>query len=240
MAAWVKFLLVFVAFHSGVIDMSADTSFNALYPILNEYVRDFPQEFRKIPEERRYRLNEIVYFLEDQHKHKAPWQITFISTNEASISQMAQAWSKAASYYFGFVNFESYSGGLKPERISTETIISLEKAGFIVYKSDVNDMEVYRIKYSYNLEPVVAFPKKIDHRKNPGDNFAAVIVDENADLNITNVKGTYNRLFLRYDDPIGFKGSEMEEDRFNQTCKQIAVEMFYVFSQLKKRLDSKN
>ena len=68
----------------------------------------------------------------------------------------------------------------------------MEKAGFIVYKTNVSGVEVYRIKYSYNLNPIVLFPKKIDHVKNPFSQFMAVFVDEHADLNIKNIKGTYN------------------------------------------------
>jgi hypothetical protein len=234
-----KFVLSISLFIGGEPnDEVRGSSFNKLYPILNEYVRDFPKEFRKIPEDRRFRLNEMVYFLEEQKEHKAPWQITFISSDESTTGQMAQAWSKAAAYYFGFTDFHPYSGGLSPHEISVSTIIALEKAGFIVYKSDVNGVDVYRIKYSYNLEPVLAFPKKINHSKNPGNNFMAVILDGNADLNLNNIKGTYNRLFLEYEDPLGYVGSDLEDKKFNESCKRIAVEMFYVFSQLHKRTKS--
>lgn len=218
------------------VNETSDSRFKKLYPILNEYVRDFPKEFRKIPEDRRFRLNEMVYFLVEQNQNNAPWQVTFISSNESTVGQMAQAWSKAAAYYFGFEDFYPYSGGLNPNEISLNTILALEKAGFIVYKSNVNGVGVYRIKYSYNLDPVIAFPKKINHTRNPGNNFMAVILDSNADLNINNVKGTYNRLFLDFEDPKGYEGSEIEAEKFNESCKQVAVEMFYVFSQLNKQL----
>jgi hypothetical protein len=79
--------------------------FNKLYPILNEYVRDFPKDFKKIPEERRYRLNEIVYFLEKQQKNKDSWQVLFLSSDESAVGPMAQAWSKTAAYYFWFRKF---------------------------------------------------------------------------------------------------------------------------------------
>jgi hypothetical protein len=232
----IEFALTLSLFFFGVDPGgSNDTSFNKLYPILNEYVRDFPREFRKIPEDRRFRLNEMVYFLEEQRQNNAPWQITFISTNESTIGQMAQAWSKAAAFYFGFQDFYSYSGGLNPNSISINTIVSLEKAGFIIYKSNVNGLDVYRVKYSYNLEPVVAFPKKLNHVKNPGSNFMAVVLDVNADLNINNIKGTYDRLFLEYEDPKGYEGSDLEMEKYQESCRKIAVEMFYVFSQLHKR-----
>jgi arsenate reductase len=177
----------------------------------------------------------MVYFLEEQRRNKAPGQITFISSNESTVAQMAQAWSKAAAYYFGFNDFSVYSGGLNPENISVNAIIALEKAGFIVYKTNVKGVEVYRIKYAYNLEPLVAFPKKINHVKNPGDNFMAVILDANAEMNIGNIRGTYHRLLLEYDDPKGYDGSDFEMTKYQESCKTIAIEMFYVFSQLYKR-----
>ena len=109
---------------------SEDTSFNQLYPIINEYVRGFPAEFRNISEDRRYRLNEIVYYLEEQEENNDPWQLLFISTNQSAVGQMAQVWSKAAAFYFGFTKFESFSGGLKPMEISVNMIKAMEKAGF--------------------------------------------------------------------------------------------------------------
>ncbi len=225
-------LLFFLTFHS----YGQEADINELYPILNEYVKDFPKEFRKIAEDRRYRLNEIVYFLEEQEKNKDPWQILFISTHQSSISQMTQIWSNVAAYYFGFSKFQSFSGGIKPVEISVNTIITMEKAGFIVYKSNVGGIDVYRVKYSYSLEPIVAFPKKIRHVKNPVENFMAVVVEENADINTPNIKGTYHRLLLNYNDPVGYEGSGLEDEIYEESCRTIAVEMFYIFSQLRKRL----
>lgn len=217
-----------------------DSSFNNLYPILNEYVRDFPDEFDKIPEERRYRLNEMVYYLEEQIRNNAPARINFITTNEATVGQMAKAWSKAAAYYFGFNHFDAYSGGLAPDEISVNTVMAMEKAGFIVYKTEVNGLDVFQIKYSYNLDPIIAFPKKINHIRNPVNDFMAVILDQNADLNIDNIRGTYNRLFLSYEDPKGYEGSPQAEEEFTASCRRIAVEMFYVFSQLHKKRVKEN
>ena len=120
--------------------------------------------------------------------------------------------------------------------ISVNMIKAMEKAGFIVYKSDVEGIDVYRVKYSYNVKPVITFSKKIDHVRNPYRDFMAVVVDENAELNIQNIKGTYNRLLLAYDDPVGYDGSEQETQIYEESCKKVAVEMFYVFSQLRRRL----
>ena len=231
-----KISLSVLLFLSTIYSDGQKTNFNKLYPILNEYVKDFPNEFRKIPEDRRYRLNEIVYFLEEQQENKAPSQLIFISTHQSSVSQMAQVWSKAAAYYFGFPGFQSFSGGIKPNEIAINSIETIEKAGFIVYKSDIDGIDVYRVKFSYNLTPIVIFPKKIEHVKNPYDNFMAVFVEENADVNISNIKGTYHRLLLNYNDPIGYEGSGLEDQVYEESCRKVAIEMFYVFFQLRKRM----
>ncbi len=229
-------LLIILYIDTNTFDIQ-DDKFNNLYPIINEYVKDFSKEFRKIPEDRRYRLNEIVYFLEQQKENKAPGQLVFMSTNQSSVSQMVQVWSKAAAYYHGFTNFQSFSSGLKPDKITVNTIVTLEKAGFIAYKNNIDGIDVYRIKYSYNLAPIIVFPKKIEHVNNPYNNFMAVIVDDNADINITNIDGTYNRLLLEYTDPVGYESSDQEIQMYDGSCRKIAVEMFYVFAQLRKRLN---
>ena len=64
----------------------------------------------------------------------------------------------------------------------------------------------------------------------------AIFVDHNADINISKIRGTYNRVLLSYEDPVGYDGSEMEEQIYIESCKKVAIEMFYVFSQLRKRL----
>lgn len=221
------------------VDIKLD-GFNKLYPILEEYVKRMPQEFREIPEDRRYRLNEMVYYLEDQMKNNEPSQLMFIDTNQSAVSQWAQVWSKTAAYYFGFSNFESFSGGIIPGETAERTITCMEKSGFIIYKSQVGTLEVYRIKYSYNLQPIVAFPKKVEHVKNPYQDFMAVVVDENAEQRLPKIKGTFHRLFLDYEQPDEYLGPEMDIQLYENTCRKVAVEMFYVFSQLRKRLKSNN
>ena len=229
----------FFLFFLSNFSVGQETHFNKLYPILNEYVKNFPKEFRKIPEDRRYRLNEIIYYLEEQEENNAPWQLIFIGAHQSSISQMAQVWSKAAAYYFGFPNFQSFSCGIRPNEISVNSIVALEKAGFIIYKSFIDGIDVYRIKYSHNLKPIVAFPKKMGHVKNPYSNFMAVVVEENTNINIHNIKGSYHRLFLNYNDPVGYEGSGLEGKVYEESCRKVAVEMFYVFSQLRKRMNKK-
>ena len=206
-----------------------------LYPILNEFVRDFNREFRDIPEERRYRLDEIADYIKEQKTINTTPQLFFIDTDQSTLSQMIHVWALTAAHYFGFPDIKVYSGGLNPGTFNPEAVFAMERAGFIIYRSSIEESDIYKIKYSYNLEPIMAFPKKIDYRKNPRNEFMAIVIEPNADLNLPRVRGTYNRLALLYKDPSGYVGTDECESRFDEVCRQMALEMFYVFSQLKKK-----
>jgi hypothetical protein len=122
---------------------------------------------------------------------------------------------------------------LSPAGINQEAIMAMERAGFIIYRSNTQGSEIYKIKYSYNLTPIFAFTKKIDYRKNPRNGFMAIVIEPNANLNLPRVRGTYRRLTLLYEDPSGYAGADLEERKFDEICRQIGLEMFYVFSKLR-------
>jgi len=204
-----------------------------LYPILKDYVKDFHKEFRNISEERRYRLNEIASYVRQQKKQNQIAQLLFITTNQSTIGQMAQIWAETAAFYYGLNNVTTFSGGLHPDTISEKMIFALERAGYIVYTTELSGGVVYKVKYSYNLKPIIVFPKKINHKKNPDGQFMAIIIEPNANANLTEVKGAQKRLSIYYDDPQGYEGVPEEEKIYNERSRQIALEMFYVFSQLK-------
>jgi len=224
---------IIVLFSTTVESEVRHTSKGKLYPILNEYVKELYREFRDIPEERRFRLNEIVDYVQNQRMLNKNPQLLFISSNQASIGQMIQIWAETAAYYYGLTGIKTYSGGMNPQGISTSTIVSLERAGFIVYRSNIEGVDLYKVKYSYNLRPIQIFPKKIDYRINPRADYMAIMVERSADINISRVRGTHDRLSLPYNDPLQYEDSAMEDGAYDHLCRQIALEMFYVFSQLK-------
>ncbi len=206
-----------------------------LYPILHEYVKDFYKEFKKIPEARRYRLDEIAGYIMNQKAQNQSAQIFFIGSNQGALSEWAQVWAEVAAFYYRVDNVKAFSAGINPGEVSEKAIFALERAGFIVYKNMLDGGPLYKVKYSYNLEPILVFPKKINHIRNPRTDFLAVLVDANAGLNLPGVKGTLYRLPIEYDDPIGYDGMENDKEIYDQYCRQMALEMFYVFSQLKPR-----
>jgi arsenate reductase len=48
------------------------------------------------------------------------------------------------------------------------------------------------------------------------------------------IAGAEKRLPIRYDDPKAFDGSELMDAKYAERSSEIASEMYFVFSQLKK------
>ncbi len=204
-----------------------------LYPILFEYSKDLYPEYKEIPEERRFKLEAVAEYIREKVEIGETPEIMFIGSNQATRSLLAQVWARAAAHYYGVDDVELYSGGIHEGPITTNTITAIERAGFIVYKIKEGGQLFYQVKYSFNLKPIVIYPKKIDDRLNPPADFMAVIVCQSAAQNLPVVKGTRKRLELTFNDPYGYEGLEEENEEYDKACHQIALEMFYLFSKLK-------
>lgn len=204
-----------------------------LYPILNDEVKYLYKEFKNIEQDRRYYLDRIVKQLKFNILSGKETEVILIDYSNGAISQMAQAWCSAAAYYYGHPEISFYSGGIENKEIDTRTIQTLEYFGFIIYKNMVEEKPVYEVHYSYGLKPIYLFPKKYLHRYNPPENFMAITLQEAAEMNLPIIKGALNREGILYQDPVGYLDSDMEMEKYQEISRKIALEMFYIFSQLK-------
>ena len=122
---------------------------------------------------------------------------------------------------------------MQPAEIPIETILALENAGFIVYKSEIDNHNVYQIKYSFNLPPVLLFAKKHDYRDLPRSQFIPVLLEEQA-KSIFAERGLPSvAKIIPYTNPGGYAGMENGKQTFEATLKNMATEIFYIFWHLK-------
>jgi len=204
-----------------------------LYPILHNYARELYPDYDDIPTERKYYLDVIADYIRNKKMVGKTAEILFVGTNQSTRSLMAQAWAHVAAYYYGLEDIAFHSAGINQSPVPTETIQAMERAGFIAYKIDEQGRVFYQLKYANNQDPIIIFPKKIDDRSNPFSDFMSVMVCPNATGNLSTIKGSFNRLELTYHDPLGYEDTDEGERKYDEICRTIALEMFYVFSQLK-------
>jgi arsenate reductase len=69
---------------------------------------------------------------------------------------------------------------------------------------------------------------------NPKSNFGAIMTCNNADEGCPMVFGAEARFPIKFDDPKAFDGTDLMNEKYAERSLQIASELFFVFSQIKK------
>jgi len=230
-----KYILIVVMMLSFSYHSPAQKGPKKLYPILQNYVRNLYPEYRNIPEERRRIIEELASYIRGNFQTNVKTELLFVGSNNSTRSQFSYVWAQTAAYYYGIKGVSFFSGGVSPSDIDTQTISALEDAGFIAYKINQNDLTAYEVKYSYNLSPLLIWPKKYNLKgQQPTINFASIVVCANADINLPVIKGTNFRTSLHYFDPKAYQNTADAMDHYKDKCREVAMEMFYLFYLLKE------
>ena len=225
-------LALFVPVLAG--SMGADTAVS-LNPSLREYVAARAVEFDQIPGERRPRLKEIAAFVEMRVTAKKPALLTFICTHNSRRSHLAQIWAHVAANYYGIAGVETFSGGTEATTFNVRAINALKRAGFLVSTSEApKENPRYQVRFSDRAPSLVCFSKVYNDAPNPQQDFCAIMTCSQADQACPIVPGAAHRVALPYEDPKAFDDSAQEAEKYDERCRQIAREMLFVFSLLKR------
>jgi arsenate reductase len=134
--------------------------------------------------------------------------------------------------YFKVPNLSCYSGGTEATALFPMVAKTLEDTGFNVQPLSEGKNPVYAIKFSENEQPIICFSKKMDDDFNSKSDFAAIMTCSQADEGCPFVPGAEKRIPITYDDPKAFDKSPQQAEKYSERSKQIATELFYVFSQI--------
>jgi protein-tyrosine phosphatase/arsenate reductase len=130
---------------------------------------------------------------------------------------------------------KTLSGGTEATAFNPRAVKALQDAGVDISMADAGSGEnpVYMVSYAGGQEPLRAFSKKYDTGGNPTSNFCAVMTCSQADKNCPTVAGASLRVAIPYEDPKSYDGTPQEAEMYALRSRQIAREMFYLFSQVK-------
>jgi hypothetical protein len=206
-----------------------------LFPKLSTYCNKLSEEFVQIPEERKTELKDIANFIVEQRKEHKPANLLFVCTSNSRRSHMAQVWSQIASYYYGIDSIFTFSGGTEQTRVNINAIHALTRTGIEIYSNNQGDNPLRYIRVGNKINPWVIFSKKYTDATNPKNNFAAVMVCSEADKACPFVEGAESRIGIPYQDPKEFDNSPLKEAKYDERCRQIAREMFFIMDFVSKK-----
>lgn len=204
----------------------------SVFQSLNDFISGLESE--SIPEDRKQTLGSFVDYIQEKVGTGKSVRINFICTHNSRRSHLSQVWAQTMAHYFGIKNVSCYSGGTEATALFPKVAETFANTGFEVNSLSEGNNPVYSIKFSENEHPVIGFSKRMDDGFNPKSAFAAIMTCSQADEGCPFVPGAERRIPITYEDPKAFDDTPQQAEKYRERSKQIASEMFYVFSQIQK------
>lgn len=190
--------------------------------------------FESISTDRKELLEPLINFIQAKFSNKEGIRLNLICTHNSRRSHFAQIWAQAAAAYYQIPNVFCYSGGTEVTAMYPTVAEILKQSGFKIQSLSNGNNPVYAVKYSEKEHPIIAFSKTYDDDFNPEVGFAAIMTCSQADGGCPFISGAEKRIAVTYEDPKAFDNSGLQAEKYRERSLQIAEEMFYVFSQIKK------
>jgi arsenate reductase (thioredoxin) len=198
---------------------------------IEQYLEKVRVASGKIPQHRQVALKELVNYV---IKKKAKCGLVYVCTHNSRRSQLAQVWSFIISRNFGFHDVRSFSAGTEVTAFNQRALDALDRAGVTIEQVSGGENPQYRIHSSDDARTLLTFSKLIEDPINPHNNFATIMTCSTADDNCPVIAEADQRIPLRYADPKASDDSPEEKATYDERCFQIASEMMFVFSEVKR------
>ncbi len=186
-----------------------------------------------ITNERKTLLTKIASTIIDEYLDRDKINLNFICTHNSRRSQFAQVWSFFAIEYFNLTNIYTYSGGTETTSFHRNTVKNLQKTGFEFNVVDFSHQNPrYLISFKDTKKSILGFSKLYD---NPQNNYPyiAITTCDSADENCPFIPDSIERFHLPYSDPKKSDNTDLTQETYLQTSKQIAAEIYLIFEQVK-------
>src|ERR1051325_2664349 len=208
-----------------------------LLPALRPYVNEVANELDKVSAERKVVLDEIAAEIAVELKAGKAVQLTFICTHNSRRSHMSQIWAQTAAYYYGLERVHAFSGGTETTACNCRTVTAMRRAGFDIQDATAGDNPIYLVRYADDRPAIRAYSKLYNADSNPKRDFIALMTCSVADKTCPVVKGAVARYAIHYADPRLCDDTPTETAAYNDRCREIAREMFYIMSEVRRQID---
>lgn len=203
-----------------------------LFPEIKNTINTF--NFEIISEERSSILQPLIDFIQFKVETNSQVRLNLICTHNSRRSHLSQVWAQTAAAHFNIKNVYCYSGGTEATAMFPLVSKTLAKQGFQIKIISEGNNPIYSIKFSENEHPVIGFSKTFDNDFNPKSEFAAIMTCSSADKGCPFIAGAEKRIPITFEDPKAFDNTPQQAEKYEERSLQIANEMFYVFSKIKK------
>lgn len=204
-----------------------------MYPAIRTYCNDLTSEFIAISRDRKALLEKISVYITEKQKGNKQVNLVYICTHNSRRSHFGQVWAKVGAEYYNIKNINTFSGGTEATSFNVNAIDALKRVGFIINPVNIEKNTHYHVLYDDQLKPIESFSKVYDDPFNPQKEFAAIMTCSDAEENCPFIPDIQLRIGTTYDDPKTFDNTPQQDQKYDERCRQIALETLYVFSKIK-------
>lgn len=188
-----------------------------------------------LTEERKDLLLRIAETIAKEYALQEVVHLNFICTHNSRRSQLGQVWSFYAAHYFN-LNIKSYSGGTEVTAFFRNTVKALQKTGFTFQLEDFSHQNPkYIISFPDTNKSIFGFSKLYNDEENK-EPYIVLTTCDSADKNCPFIPTATFRFHLPFVDPKYSDGKPNQEEIYLETSRQIAAEINFIFSNVKKFL----
>ena len=223
---------IIAIFCAGCSSPRQSQSNTKLLPALRPYVKQVANELDMVSVERRVVLDAIATNIAGQLDAGKPVQLTFICSHNSRRSHMSQIWAQTAAYYYGLNEITAYSGGTEATACNCRTVAAMRRVGFDIEDATKGDNPIYLVRYASDRPAIRAYSKFYSAPPNPKQGFIALMTCSVADKTCPVVQGAIARYAIHYADPRLCDDTPTETTAYNERCREIAREMFYIMSKV--------
>ncbi len=184
--------------------------------------------------ERKEVVKPLIEYIQTKVDTQKPIRLNFICTHNSRRSHLSQIWAQTMAFHFGIRNVFCYSGGTEATAMFPKVGETLTNQGFQIQQLSSENNPVYAVKFDENETAIVCFSKTFDDGFNPTSEFAAIMTCSSADAGCPFIAGAEKRLPIRYEDPKAFDGTDLMDAKYTERSLEIASELYFVFSKIKK------
>ncbi|PWW26680.1 low molecular weight phosphatase family protein [Chryseobacterium sp. AG844] len=193
-----------------------------------------PLKWESIDADRKEVLEPLISFIQQKVDDRKEINLNFICTHNSRRSHLAQVWAQTAASFFAIQEVHCYSGGTETTALFPKIAEVLAEQGFSVFGIADTTNPVYAVKYDDNSLPIIGFSKKYDSPFNPVSDFAAIMTCSQADDGCPFIPGAEKRIPITFEDPKISDNTPEQSAIYTERSLQIAEEMLYVFSKIKR------
>lgn len=199
------------------------------HPLLYKYIKAVLSESESVSRERKNELQKLAIYIRNKLNAGEMVNLNFICTHNSRRSHLSQIWAATAAAWYNLKGIYTYSGGTEATAFNPRAVAAIERAGFAV-QNPGGENPHYMISYADNSPVMECFSKTYEDPSNPQQEFVAVMTCSEADQNCPFIPGASLRAPIRYKDPKEADNTPEEQQRYDERCRQIATEMFYLMS----------